>query len=101
MKARRNVSTPKAPKRLPERVPTRVSSAPGHGLEPRLYRKMAEWQYVKEKVLFFFELAMVCLLVGVCIFIIAGPSQWPLKLSAAAALWGTARAIRKHLLDTR
>jgi hypothetical protein len=66
-------------------------------IDPAIFHKRAEWRLWREKILFFFELALLCGVCSVGVIIIFSGYSPILKISTLTALGGLTRIALRHL----
>jgi hypothetical protein len=64
-----------------------------------LRREQFRWYCKKQKVVFRFSLGLLCILVGVAVFVILGPFPMYLKSGSLLILLGMVKAVWRYLIN--
>jgi hypothetical protein len=63
-----------------------------------IFKRRTEWEYRRDKILFYFEIGMVCALTGFGVFILLGAFPLSLQVSTLGILGYVGRTIITHLV---
>jgi hypothetical protein len=65
-----------------------------------IFKRRAEWEYQRDKILFYFEIGMICTFIGFGVIILLGSFPLPVQISAIGVLGYIGRAVIAHLVSS-